>query len=71
MSGHLRAGSATRRRFLMTAASATATTALGTIALPSFSRSSQRPVITHGVQRAMSRLIREWCGRAQTAQHEC
>jgi alkaline phosphatase D len=50
MSGHLRAGSATRRRFLMTAASATATTALGTIALPSFSRSSQRPVITHGVQ---------------------
>ena len=50
MSGHLRAGSATRRRFLMTAASATATTTLGTIALPSFSRSSQRPVITHGVQ---------------------
>jgi alkaline phosphatase D len=50
MSGHLRAGSATRRRFLMTVASATATTALGTIALPAFSRSSQRPVITHGVQ---------------------
>src|SRR5262245_35535589 len=50
MSGHLRAGSATRRRFLMTVATATATTALGTIAVPAFSRSSQRPVITHGVQ---------------------
>jgi alkaline phosphatase D len=50
MSGHLPAGGATRRRFLTTVASATAATALGTIALPAFSRASQRPVITHGVQ---------------------
>jgi alkaline phosphatase D len=51
MSGRLRAGSAmTRRRFLTTLASATATTGLGSIARPAFSRSSQRPIITHGVQ---------------------
>jgi alkaline phosphatase D len=50
MSAHLRAGSATRRRFLTTFASATATTALGAIALPAFSRAPQRPIITHGVQ---------------------
>src|SRR5262245_28045884 len=50
MSGHLPAGSATRRRFLTNVASATAATALGTIALPAFSRAAQRPVITHGVQ---------------------
>jgi alkaline phosphatase D len=51
MSGRVCAGSATtRRRFLTTLASATATTGLGGLALPAFSRSSQRPVITHGVQ---------------------
>ena len=51
MSGRLRAGNAiTRRRFLTTLASATATTALNTFATPAFSRSAQRPIITHGVQ---------------------
>lgn len=51
MSGRLRTGSATtRRRLLTTFASATATTALNTLAAPAFSRSAQRPMITHGVQ---------------------
>jgi alkaline phosphatase D len=51
MSGRLRAGSATtRRRFLTTLASAAATTALGGLAAPAFSRLAERPVITHGVQ---------------------
>jgi alkaline phosphatase D len=47
----LRAGSAiTRRRLLKTIAAAAATTAVGNVAAPAFSRSAQRPVITHGVQ---------------------
>src|SRR5262245_32822848 len=50
MSRHWRTGSATRRRFLTTVASATVTTALGAIAAPAFSRGPQRPIITHGVQ---------------------
>ncbi|MGB9040895.1 MAG: alkaline phosphatase D family protein [Pseudolabrys sp.] len=51
MSGRLRAGSAmTRRRFLKTLASATATNALIGFAAPALSRSAQRPIITHGVQ---------------------
>jgi alkaline phosphatase D len=51
MSGRLRAGSATtRRRFLTTLASATAAAGLGNIAPPAFSRSPQRPIVTHGVQ---------------------
>jgi alkaline phosphatase D len=51
MPGRLRAGSAvTRRRFLITVASAAATTAVGNVAAPAFSRSTERPVITHGVQ---------------------
>ena len=46
-----RAGSATtRRRFLSTLASATAPMGLGPVALPAFSRSSRRPIVTHGVQ---------------------
>ena len=51
MSGRLRAGSATtRRRFLTTLASAAATAAVGNVGAPAFSRSAERPVITHGVQ---------------------
>src|SRR5262245_9980822 len=51
MSERLRAGSATtRRRFLTTLASATAAAGLGNIAPPAFSRSPQRPIVTHGVQ---------------------
>ena len=47
MSGGLRAGGATtRRRFLTTLASVAATG----LAAPAFSRSAERPVITHGVQ---------------------
>ena len=47
MPGRLRTGSATtRRRFLTTFASASA----ATIAAPAFSLSSQRPIVTHGVQ---------------------
>jgi len=47
MPGRLRTGSATtRRRFLTTLASASATT----IAAPAFSLSPQRPILTHGVQ---------------------
>ena len=46
-----RDGSATtRRRFLSTLASATAPMGLGPVALPAFSRSSRRPIVTHGVQ---------------------
>ena len=45
------AGSATtRRRFLTTLASATAISAVDGLAAPAFSRLSQRPIITHGVQ---------------------
>ena len=45
------AGSATtRRRFLTTLASATAISAVDGLAAPAFSRLSQRPTITHGVQ---------------------
>ena len=45
------AGSATtRRRFLTTLASATAISAADGLAAPAFSRLSQRPTITHGVQ---------------------
>ena len=40
----------TRRRFLTTAASATAVTYAGGIAMPSISRVADRPVITHGIQ---------------------
>jgi len=52
MSGRPCTGSAiSRRRLLMTLASATAATATdGLMAAPAFSRSSQRPIITHGVQ---------------------
>ena len=51
MSGRSRAGSATtRRRFLTTIASAAATSAVGSFPAPAFSRLSERPVITHGVQ---------------------
>ena len=47
MPGRLRTGSATtRRRFLTTLASASATT----VAAPAFSLSPQRPIVTHGVQ---------------------
>src|SRR5499433_2779835 len=47
MPGRLRTGSATtRRRFLTSLASASA----ATIAAPAFSLSSQRPIVTHGVQ---------------------
>ena len=46
-----RSGAAlTRRRFLTTAASAAAITAVGGIAMPSISRVADRPVITHGIQ---------------------
>src|SRR6478672_8245936 len=40
----------TRRRFLTTLASATAMSAVDGLAAPAFSRLSQRPIITHGVQ---------------------
>src|SRR5215468_4372465 len=51
MSGRLYAGSAISRRRLLTAlASATATTALDSLAAPAFSRLAQRPTVTHGVQ---------------------
>src|SRR5262249_15090006 len=51
MSGRLRAGSSfTRRRLLMTLASATATTGFTGLSAPALSRWSQRPIITHGVQ---------------------
>src|SRR5471032_1205320 len=51
MPGRIRAGSAiTRRRLLTTIATAAATTAVGNVAAPAFSRASQRPVVTHGVQ---------------------
>ena len=40
----------TRRRFLTTAASAGAITAVGGIAKPALSRAADRPVITHGIQ---------------------
>ncbi len=42
--------SLTRRRFLTTAASSAAATAIGGIAMPSISRVADRPVITHGIQ---------------------
>ena len=49
MPGRLRTGSAmTRRRFLTTLASATATTA--GLNAPALSWSAQRPIVTHGVQ---------------------
>ena len=49
MSRRLRAGSAvTRRRFLTTLASATAT--IVSLKAPALSRLAQRPVVTHGVQ---------------------
>ena len=62
MPGRLRTGSATtRRRFLTTLASASATT----VAAPAFSLSPQRPTVTHGVQSGdVSVHIREWCGLA-------
>ena len=51
MPGRASAGSAmSRRRFLITLASATAATALDSIAGPAFSRLAQRPSFTHGVQ---------------------
>ena len=40
----------TRRRFLTTAASSAAITAVGGIARPSISHVADRPMITHGVQ---------------------
>jgi len=40
----------TRRRFLMTAASSAAVTAVGGVALPAVSRAADRPRITHGIQ---------------------
>ena len=40
----------TRRRFLTTAASAAAITAVGGIAKPYLSRAADRPIVTHGVQ---------------------
>jgi alkaline phosphatase D len=47
----LRSGaSLTRRRFLTTAASSAAITALGGLAKPSISHVADRPLITHGVQ---------------------
>src|ERR1700694_351198 len=45
-----RTGVLTRRRFLATAASSAAITAVGGIAKPSLSRASDRPRITHGIQ---------------------
>src|SRR3954463_15831470 len=45
-----RTGALTRRRFLTTAASTAATTAIGGIAKPYLSRAADRPVITHGIQ---------------------
>src|SRR5262245_51334978 len=51
MSGRPRSGSAiSRRRLVTTLASATATTAIDGLMAPAFSRLSQRPTITHGVQ---------------------
>lgn len=51
MSGRLIAGSVTtRRRFLTSFASAATTAAFGNVAAPAFSRSADRPMITHGVQ---------------------
>jgi alkaline phosphatase D len=44
------AGALTRRRFLATAASSAALTAVGGIASPYLSRASHRPLITHGIQ---------------------
>src|SRR6266404_5585650 len=44
------ASSLTRRRFLTTAASSTAITAVGGIAKPYLSRAADRPLITHGIQ---------------------
>src|SRR5882672_3526525 len=43
-------GALTRRRFLTTAASSAAITAVGGIAKPGLSRAADRPVITHGIQ---------------------
>ena len=45
-----RTGALTRRRFLTTAASSAALTAVGGIATPYLSRASDRPLITHGIQ---------------------
>jgi alkaline phosphatase D len=45
-----RCASLTRRRFLATAASSAALTAVGGIARPALSRAADRPVITHGIQ---------------------
>ena len=42
--------SLTRRRFLTTAASSAAITAVGGIAKPALSRAADRPLITHGIQ---------------------
>src|SRR5260370_21300492 len=42
--------SLTRRRFLTTAASSAAITAVGGIARPGISRAADRPLITHGIQ---------------------
>ena len=44
------ASSLTRRRFLTTAASSAAITAVGGIAKPYLSRAADRPLITHGIQ---------------------
>src|SRR5262245_52061116 len=40
----------TRRRLLATTASATAFSAIGSIAKPYLSRAAERPLVTHGVQ---------------------
>jgi alkaline phosphatase D len=44
------AGALTRRRFLTTAASSAAITAVGGVATPYLSRAADRPLITHGIQ---------------------
>jgi len=46
----LRTAPLTRRRFLTTAASTVALTAVGGIAKPRLSRAAERPLITHGIQ---------------------
>ena len=72
MSGRASAGSAiTRRRSRCLSASATVTTALGSLAAPAFSRAGQRPVVTHGVQSgdAQSTLGMVWA--LPIARHVC
>src|SRR5262249_31649941 len=50
MAVSLRTAPFTRRRFLTTAASTVALTAVGGIAKPYLSRAADRPTITHGIQ---------------------